>query len=87
MPAPNRRKKRRGDAMNFAYAGPFAPLLNPIRTLPLTKERYTPDSAERYDIASAIGEALTRELGVRFGSNAVVTNRPKRRRRRGGVAA
>jgi hypothetical protein len=95
MTVPNRRKrgrKRRSEELKFAYSGPFAPLLDPAvgRALPVTDERYIPDSVERYDVSSAIGEELTRELGVRFGSNAAVTNRPKRRRRggrgrRGGV--
>lgn len=86
MSTTNRRKKRRGDALHFAYAGPFAPLIDPRvgRALPLTKERYTATSAENYTIGSRVGEAITQALVDRFGS-AASRVRPRRRRRRGGA--
>lgn len=84
MPVQNRRKggrARRNDELKFAYSGPFAPLLDPIRTLPVTAERYAAASAESYTIGSRIPEE-TRARLVEF----FTTGRaPKRRRgRRGG---
>jgi hypothetical protein len=62
--------------MNFAYSGPFATLLDSRvgRALPLTKERYAPDSPESYRIGDYAPVALLVNIA----------KRPKRRRRRGG---
>lgn len=91
MSAPsNSARPRRNEELKFANAGPFARLLNPIRAPKPKRDRagnvldpqprYAATSAERYDIGAAIGREQERALGVRFGSNAVVTNRPKERR-------
>lgn len=91
MSVPNRRKRRKSDGMNFVYPGPFAPLLDSRvgRALPLTKKRYTPDSAESWTIGSripAVAAALEVLFGREYGSSADDTPK-KRRRRRGGRRA
>ena len=84
MTAQKRRRNRRGDDMKFAYSGPFAPLLDPRvgRTLPLTKERYTPDSPESYAIWTRL-EGTVRDVLLPFMAVAE-SPRPKRRGRKGG---
>jgi hypothetical protein len=79
------RKSRRNDEMKFAYAGPFVTLLDPIKVLPPSDERYAATSPENYTIGSRIDETIAQALVDRFGSEALrVRSKRARRGKRGG---
>lgn len=69
--------RRRPEEMKFAYAGPFHPVLDPIRAVkPMLdrlgvavspQPRYAATSGERYDIESAIGRTMADYLAYTFG--------------------
>ena len=81
----NTKRPRRNDEMKFAYAGPFAPLLNPIRLVKpergpsgivLHKQpRYTPYSPESYTVGTQVDVGLLIQVFGREHGSA-----PKRRR-------
>lgn len=90
MAAQNRRKtgrKRRSEAMNFAYSGPFAPLLDPAvgRALPLTEERYSADSAESYTVLDQLEDDAHALFAPFVGATDRINRKRRTRRgRRGG---
>lgn len=75
--------RRRPEAMTFGYSGPFASLLDPIRELPVTEDRYVA-TPENYTIGSRVGTAVAQALESAFGrerKSAPARNKGARKRR------
>lgn len=75
-PTVESRGRRRQEEMRFAHAGPFAPLLDPIRVTKPARDRAghiaTPEprytaSPENYTIAARVGTRIATLLELAFG--------------------